>query len=77
MPTETQDYTLLLTTEQLSKKLGISPTTLVNWRRSKVLPFIKIGLVVRYDLADVLSTLRSHQINARQPAKAADKEAAK
>lgn len=75
--TETQDYTLLLTTEQLSKKLGISPTTLVNWRRSKVLPFIKVGLVVRYDLADVLAALRCHQISARQPDKATGKEGAR
>jgi DNA-binding XRE family transcriptional regulator len=75
--TEIQDDPLILTTEQLSKKIGVSPTTLVNWRRNKVLPFMKIGLVVRYDLADVLAALRCHQINARQPIKATGEEAAR
>lgn len=45
----------LLTTEELAALLGLHPATLRAWRSnaSPVIPYVRIGGSVRYDLADV------------------------
>lgn len=50
----------LITTRQLSERLGVSRVTLTNWRKLG-LPYIKLGYAVRYDVEDVMNWLDSHR----------------
>lgn len=49
----------LLTPQQASKALGVSPKTLANWRVTGThsLPFVKVGSRVRYRSEDVRAFL--------------------
>lgn len=57
-PTKTNNG-LILDTDQLMIKLGVTRPTLAKWRREGRIPFIQIGSVVRYDLDKVLEALES------------------
>ena len=45
----------LLTPQEVAARLGVSTTTLSTWRCTKryPLPYVKVGRLVRYRLADV------------------------
>jgi len=45
----------LLTPQDVADRLGVSTTTLSTWRCTKryPLPYVKVGRLVRYRLADV------------------------
>jgi excisionase family DNA binding protein len=45
----------LLTPQNVADRLGISTTTLSTWRSTKryPLPYVKVGRLVRYQVADV------------------------
>jgi len=45
----------LLTPREVADRLGVSTTTLSTWRCTKryPLPYVKVGRLVRYRLADV------------------------
>ena len=45
----------LLTPQDVAARLGVSTTTLSTWRCTKryPLPYVKVGRLVRYRLADV------------------------
>ena len=46
----------LLTSEEVSEYLGLSPHTIEMWRRKKVgPPWVKVGRSVRYKESDVSS----------------------
>jgi len=47
--------TTLLTPQDVATRLGVSTTTLSTWRCTKryPLPYVKVGRLVRYRLADV------------------------
>jgi len=47
--------TQLLTPQDVADRLGVSTTTLSTWRCTKryPLPYVKVGRLVRYRLADV------------------------
>jgi excisionase family DNA binding protein len=48
----------LITKEQLSKKVGVTPRTIESWMRLGHIPYIKIGRSVRFDEGDVLKSLK-------------------
>ena len=56
----------LLKKGQLAEELNISPRSVENFMRRGWIPFVRIGRKsVRFDLADVLSTLKARgQVNA-------------
>lgn len=50
---------IILDTDELMQKLGITRPTLSKWRKEGRIPFIQVGSVVRYDLDKVLEALES------------------
>ena len=60
----------LITKEQLSKKVGVTPRTIESWMRLGHVPYIKIGRSVRFDQEDVMRALKRHHgrnMNALDP----------
>lgn len=55
-----------LTSMEVANLLGVSLRTVVNLRRRRVLPHIKIGRLVRFSRAQVESALRSYTVNELQ-----------
>jgi len=47
----------LVTKEQLAKKLQVSLRTVTNWQKRQIIPYIKIGKVVRFYVSDVISAI--------------------
>ena len=51
--------TQLLTPEELANRLKVRPSTIRQWGREGLIPVVKIGAkILRFDLADVLDTLK-------------------
>jgi excisionase family DNA binding protein len=48
----------LIDRDQLAAAIRVSRRTIDQWRADGILPYIKVGAVVRFDLADVLAALR-------------------
>jgi excisionase family DNA binding protein len=55
-----------LTSEQLAEWLHVSLRTVVNLRRRRVLPHIKIGRVVRFSRVQVEAALQAYTIHGIQ-----------
>jgi hypothetical protein len=54
--TETPE-TRLVTKSELAKILRVSPRCIDNWMRAKMVPYLKIGRLVRFDARRCLSAL--------------------
>jgi len=55
----------LLKKRQLAKALNISPRSIENYMTRGWVPYIRVGRCVRFDLVDVLATLKARgQCNA-------------
>ncbi len=55
-----------LTKRELAALAKVSGRTVENWQRDRLLPYIKIGNVVRYERSDVLEHFRKNfRINTR------------
>ena len=66
IPITETDRRKLLTPEQVSKMTTIPTSTLAQWRyRKRGIPYLRIGRLVRYDLADVNAYLRRCRIEVR------------
>ena len=50
----------LLREKECSDRLSVSVRTLRYWRRRKIIPFLKVGALVLYDLSDVLEALQAY-----------------
>lgn len=55
-----------LTRKQLAEALNVSVETIINWQEKRVIPFLQVGYVVRFDLAKVEKALQKFE---RVPAK--------
>ena len=51
-----------LTAQQLADHMGVSTRTIGNWKATGVIPFIRIGRVVRFDLEEVEAGLEKFKI---------------
>lgn len=58
-----KDY---LTSGDVAALLGISLRTVVNLRRRRVLPYIRLGRVVRFRRSQVEQALEAHTVNQVQ-----------
>jgi excisionase family DNA binding protein len=58
--TETKGF---LTSQELAALLAVSLRTIVNLRRRRVLPHIKIGRLVRFSRAQVEAVLKDYTID--------------
>lgn len=54
----------LLTPQQLAERLQVSLRTVTTWKQHHVIPFIKIGKVVRFSVAKVLVALEAFERKA-------------
>ena len=62
----------LIDRDQLAAAIRVSRRTVDQWRADGVVPYIKVGSVVRFDLADVLAALRERFcVRAKKAKKAA------
>lgn len=52
----------LITEEELSRLLKITPRHLYNWRMRGKIPYFKLGRVVRYRVGEVAMALESRKI---------------
>ncbi len=59
---------LFLTAEEVAKLTSLSIETLAQWRsQRRGIPYLKIGRVVRYDLADVQAYLEGCRVSVSAP----------
>jgi excisionase family DNA binding protein len=54
-----------LTTDELAKALGVSPFTIYTYREKQLIPFYKVGGLVRYKLSEVKEALEKCRVPAR------------
>ena len=54
----------LLTEIEMAEVLGITPRLLREWRVRRMVPFLKIRSVVRFDPSDVREALKSFERKA-------------
>ena len=47
----------LVTKKELAPVLRVSTRTVDNWQRKKILPYIKVGRLVRFNIARCLTAL--------------------
>ena len=59
----TADETLL-TTDEVSEMLRISPRTIEKWVRQRRIPYLKVGRCVRFYRADVIKWLDKRFVKA-------------
>lgn len=52
---------------QLAAALGVSRRTLTTWNQRRIIPSIRVGRVLRYELEAVKTALRSHGRSAARP----------
>ena len=52
----------LYRTNEIADLLGVSPRTISNWVRDKVIPYFKIGKTLRFDPAKVLKVLNKYEV---------------
>ena len=53
--------TELLSRVQLAQKLCVSPRTIAVWDAQGIIPRIKIGAIVRYNLEDIIAWAKRTQ----------------
>jgi hypothetical protein len=60
----------LLTRKKLVEKLDVSVRTVDDWRERQIIPYLKIGGVVRFELTQVMAALRQ-RYEVKEKARAA------
>jgi len=55
---------VLFDIHQLAKALNVGRTTIENWTRSRRIPSMKLGRVLRYDLNRVMAALEAYERKA-------------
>ena len=53
---------MLLKRLQLARTINVSARTVDNWQKRKIIPHLKVGKSVRFDLQRVLAALRRFEI---------------
>jgi hypothetical protein len=54
----------LLTEEAIAQKIGVTPRCIRDWRNRRVIPFLKIGKIVRFHEGDVAQALQQYKREA-------------
>ena len=56
-----------MTAEELARKLGVSPWTVYEWRKRRIIPYYQVGGKIRFDFGKVKEALLSTEIPAKTP----------
>lgn len=51
----------LITPRETAKMLSVSERTLFSWSRKGILPCVRVGRIVRYDLQDVENCVKKNR----------------
>ncbi len=51
---------------EVSEHFGIGVRTVTDWMRRRILPFVKVGHVVRFNLVECETAVRKYLIKARE-----------
>ena len=54
----------LLTEEEIAAKIGVTPRCIRDWRNRRIIPFLKIGRIVRFHEGDVAQALKQYKRDA-------------
>ena len=55
---------MLVTINELARQLSVSKGTLYNWVYLKRIPFVKAGRCLRFDLSEVLASLKRYTMDS-------------
>lgn len=59
--TEPSETLALLNEEDIAAKIGVTPRCIRDWRNRRVIPFLKIGRIVRFHEGDVAQALKQYR----------------
>lgn len=51
----------LLNEEEIAAKIGVTPRCIRDWRNRRIIPFLKIGRIVRFHDGDVAQALKQYR----------------
>jgi|HubBroStandDraft_6_1064221.scaffolds.fasta_scaffold24055_2 excisionase family DNA binding protein len=54
----------LLTEEEIAAKIGVTPRCIRDWRNRRIIPFLKIGRILRFNQGDVAQALQQYKREA-------------
>jgi excisionase family DNA binding protein len=54
----------LLTEEQIAEKIGVTSRCIRDWRNRRIIPFLKIGRIIRFHQGDVAQALKQYKREA-------------
>lgn len=52
--------------KQIAGHFGVGLRTVTDWMRRRIIPFVKVGHVVRFHLPDCESAIRKYQVKSRE-----------
>lgn len=52
--------------KQVAAHFGIGLRTVTDWMRRRLIPFTKVGNVVRFNLSDCEGAIRKYQVNSKE-----------
>jgi hypothetical protein len=55
-----------LSKRDIALHFGIGLRTVTDWMRRRILPFVKVGGVVRFHLPDCEAAVRKYQVKSRE-----------
>jgi excisionase family DNA binding protein len=61
---ESSDMIALLTEEQIAEKIGVTPRCIRDWRNRRIIPFLKVGRIIRFNQGDVAQALQQYKREA-------------
>jgi hypothetical protein len=54
----------LLNEEEIAEKIGVTPRCIRDWRNRRIIPFLKIGRIIRFNPGDVAQALQQYKREA-------------
>jgi excisionase family DNA binding protein len=51
---------------EVAAHFGIGKRTVTDWMRRRLIPFVKVGHVVRFNLLDCESAIRNYQVKSKE-----------
>jgi excisionase family DNA binding protein len=57
---EDEPTSALFTRTQLAERLNVSHRTVDNWRERGLIPYLRVGAVIRFDFRQVIAALSEH-----------------
>ena len=52
--------------KEIALHFGIGLRTVTDWMRRRILPFVKVGRVVRFHLPDCEEAVRKYQVSSKE-----------